>query len=154
MKLEENWHLSLQKSSNSAAYVSPILHETRLGSLACLNSARKRLLAKFVNQMVASTFGFTADHLLRSERGDAKAARARQVSIYLMHTCLSFSLTEIAKLYSKDRTTIGHACRVIEDKRDTPAFDDRIIELEQTIQTVLVLAQNDAVTVGRQSDGK
>ncbi len=112
---------------------------TRPTGICSLNSASKRLLAKFVNQMVASAFQLSGERLLRHDRGNAKAARARQVSVYLMHTCLSLTLTEIARVYGKDRTTIGHGCRVVEDLRDTPAFDDRIIELEQMVQTVLAL---------------
>ncbi len=99
-----------------------------------------RLLATFVNQMVASAFELTSERLLRVDRGSASANRARQISIYLMHTVLSFPLVKIARVYKKDRTTIGHACRVIEDLRDNPAFDDKIIELEEIVQTALRLA--------------
>lgn len=99
-----------------------------------------KLLATFVNQMVASAFELPSERLLRYDRGNAKATRARQIAIYLMHTGLSFSLSTISRIYKKDRTTIGYACRVIEDLRDNPAFDDRILELEETISTVLKLA--------------
>ena len=101
-----------------------------------------KLLATFINQMVASAFELPAERLLRVDRGNARATRARQISIYLMHTTLSFSFSTISRIYNKDRTTIGYACRVIEDLRDGPAFDDRIIELEKIIVTVLKLASN------------
>lgn len=97
------------------------------------------LLAKFVNQMVASTFGIPPESLFIQDRANLKAVRARQISIYLMHTALSFPLTRIASIYEKDRTTVGYACRVVEDLRDKPAFDDQMIELENTIKTVLSL---------------
>lgn len=107
-----------------------------------LPSTKKKMLAKFVNQMVATAYEVTGDHLFNNARGNSREIRARQISMYLMHICLSFSLTEIARIYARDRTTIGHACRVIEDMRDTPVFDDRIIEMEETIQTVIALATN------------
>lgn len=134
---DEGSKVSLTSCRNMAT------HNTRRNCL--LREPCRNLMARFINQMVASAFGFSPDRLLKGDRGNAKVTRARHISIYLMHTCLSFSLTEIGKIYSKDRTTIGHACRVIEDLRDEPAFDDRILELEQTIQTVLLLAGNNFV---------
>lgn len=115
------------------------LHKHNAG-IASITKSGDKLLATFVNQMAASAFELTSERLLRVDRGNARATRARQISIYLMHTVLSFPLIKIARIYKKDRTTIGHACRVIEDLRDNPAFDDRILELEETVQTVLKLA--------------
>ncbi len=122
-----------QIKSNATPYV-------QCNGIPSLTKPGDRLLATFVNQMVASAFELPSERLLRYDRGNAKATRARQISIYLMHTGLSFSLSTISRIYKKDRTTIGYACRVIEDLRDSPAFDDRILELEQTISTVLKLA--------------
>ena len=105
-----------------------------------LSSSRERLLARFVNQIVAVYFQLPSELLLKFARGKASATRARQVSIYLMHTTLSFSFTQIAKIYGKDRTTIAHACRLIEDLRDDPEFDNRLVEFELTISIVLNLS--------------
>ena len=116
------------------------MQQNQTKGIPSLDSPGDRLLATFVNQMVASTFELPSERLLCYNRGNARATRARQISIYLMHTALSFSLLKISRIYNKDRTTIGHACRVIEDLRDTPSFDDRILELEKTISTVLKLA--------------
>ncbi len=112
----------------------------QLKGISSLKTANEKLLAQFVNQMVASAFELPAERLLRCDRGNARATRARQISIYLMHTALSFSLSTISRIYNKDRTTIGYACRVIEDLRDSASFDDRISELEETVATVLKLA--------------
>lgn len=108
--------------------------------ISALEKPADKLLATFVNQMVASAFELTSERLLQVNRGNAQATRARQISIYLMHTVLSFSFIKIARIYNKDRTTVGYACRVIEDLRDTPVFDDRILELEETVKIVLELA--------------
>lgn len=117
-----------------------IMQDNQLVGINSLQQPSDKLLATFINQMVASAFELSPERLLRYERGSARATRARQISIYLMHTTLSFSLSTISRIYKKDRTTIGYACRVIEDLRDKPAFDDRIVELENTINTVLKLA--------------
>ena len=126
-----------------------IMHENSNSGIASLDLPGEKLLATFVNQMVASAFELPSERLLRNDRGNAKATRARQISIYLMHTGLSFSLAKVSRIYNKDRTTIGYACRLIEDLRDSPAFDDRILELENTINTVLKLASYVPSTGGR-----
>lgn len=117
-----------------------LMHQDHSIGMSSLELPGEKLLATFVNQMVASAFELPSERLLKYDRGNAKATRARQIAIYLMHTGLSFSLSKISRIYNKDRTTIGYACRLIEDLRDNPAFDDRILELENTISIVLKLA--------------
>lgn len=117
-----------------------IIYKEKTIGLTSLELPNEKLLATFVNQMVASAFELPSERLLRYDRGNAKATRARQIAIYLMHTGLSFSLAKISRIYNKDRTTVSYACRLIEDLRDSPAFDDRLLELENTINTVLKLA--------------
>lgn len=140
----------LVQESKSESFLQPqmqnknnhlnIIHKHNAIGIASLELPGEKLLATFVNQMVASAFELPSERLLRYERGNAKATRARQIAIYLMHTGLSFSFAKISRIYNKDRTTIGYACRVIEDLRDTPAFDDRLVELENTVNTALKLA--------------
>ncbi|MEM9329954.1 MAG: helix-turn-helix domain-containing protein [Pseudomonadota bacterium] len=98
------------------------------------------LVIRATIQIVAVAFELDPDALLKPQRGSAKIARSRQVSCYLLHTSLSLPLVEIGKIFGKDRTTIGHACRLVEDLRDEPSFDDRIVELEKTIRLVKDLA--------------
>lgn len=135
----EEHELTLISNNKKPEANSNKLCSYNLGKIALDNPADK-LLATFVNQMVASAFELPAQQLLKVNRGNARSTRARQISIYLMHTFLSFSLMKIARIYHKDRTTVGYACRVIEDLRDSPAFDDRMLELEETVKTVLKLA--------------
>lgn len=99
------------------------------------------LLPGFVNQMIASTFDLKSEKLLQNDRGEARLTRARQISMYLMNTSLSMNFVEIAAFYRKDRTTVSHACSVVEGLRDAPDFDDRLLELEKTIEMVIQLAQ-------------
>jgi len=109
--------------------------------IKALDTDKKQLLAKFVNQFVAVTADLPPEKLLQCNRGKAEAARARQISIYLMHTILSFSYTEIGRIYSKDRTTIAHACHVIEDLRDDESFDLKLSQFERAIGTVLSMLE-------------
>ena len=110
------------------------------------------MLAKFINQMVAANNRLSAGDLLKFERGKSGIIRARQIAVYLMHTTLSFTYTQIANVYGKDRTTISHACRLIEDLRDESDFDYKMVEYEATISIVLKLS--DEVVSGVVSDAK
>ncbi|MGI9351980.1 MAG: helix-turn-helix domain-containing protein [Rhizobiaceae bacterium] len=104
---------------------------------------KKLLVVKVICQMVAVAFEIDPQILFASRRGTAQVSRARQIAFYLLHTTSSFSLVEIARIFDRDRTTIGHACRLIEDLRDKPAFDDKLKELEKTVRLV-----HDLATVG------
>lgn len=90
-----------------------------------------------IEQTVAQVFGVKDCDLRRATRGRAKVARARQVAMYLAHVACGMSLTEVGRTFARDRTTVAHACGVVEDGRDDPMFD-RVMELlEQVVDTLL-----------------
>jgi chromosomal replication initiation ATPase DnaA len=70
-------------------------------------------------------------------RGSARAAFARQVAMYLAHVGCGVSLTEVGRLFERDRTTVAHACGLIEDKRDDPDFDYRLDHLERAVSCLI-----------------
>lgn len=86
--------------------------------------------------------GQSREAICKLQRGSAPVARARQIAAYLMHTTLSMSLTSVAERLCKDRTTIGYACRLIEDMRDDEAFDLKMVELENAMYLAKELATN------------
>lgn len=88
---------------------------------------------RHVEASVASIFNIPHEALRASTRGKADVARARQVAMYLCHTTLALSLTTVGRLFDRDRTTVGHACRLVEDLRDNPDFDAMLVLLERTI---------------------
>lgn len=69
-------------------------------------------------------------------RGNANIARARQVLMYLAHVGCRLTLTEVGKMFQRDRTTVAHACQVVEDCREDLEFDRAVELLEQTVQIV------------------
>lgn len=90
-----------------------------------------------IEQTVAQVFGVEGVDLRRATRGRAKVARARQVAMYLAHVACGMSLSEVGRTFARDRTTVSHACGVIEDGRDDPTFD-RVLELlEQVVQSLV-----------------
>ena len=112
-----------------------------VGASNCENVVRNSMLMQFINQMVAVAFEMKSEDLFATHRGDARTSRARQISMYLMNTGLGSTFMDIGKFYNRDRTTVRHACAVIEELRDIPQFDDRMEAFEQTFSTVLDLAQ-------------
>jgi hypothetical protein len=67
---------------------------------------------------------------LRAGRGTRKIAFARQLAMYLTHVGFGLNLTEVGACFERDRTTVRHACALIEDRRDQPAFDLAVCALE------------------------
>lgn len=68
--------------------------------------------------------------LKRATRSKTKICVARQVVMYLLHTSMSCSYCEVANFLSRDRTTVSHGCRLIEDMRDDEVFDQTISKME------------------------
>ena len=67
---------------------------------------------------------------LRAGRGPRKIAFARQLAMYLTHVGFGLTLTEVGACFERDRTTVRHACALVEDRRDQPAFDLAVSALE------------------------
>lgn len=82
--------------------------------------------------LFAERRGVALADLLRTSRSQAHIAAARQLAMYLVNVKLGRTMTEIGVLFGRDRTTVSHACRVIEDRREG-AFDRDIEALEDAI---------------------
>ncbi len=55
--------------------------------------------------------------------------------MYLCHVGFSLSFEAIGRLFGRDRTTVAHACRVIEERREDIWFDCRVTTLEHICAT-------------------
>lgn len=82
---------------------------------------------------VMRVFSVSRPELRAASRGYAKVALARQAAMYLAHTACSLTLTEVGRLFLRDRTTVAHACSVIEDRRDDAVFDHVMGLLERIV---------------------
>ncbi len=96
----------------------------------CVSSPTSR---EAIEQAVVQVFGVGRDDLRRLSRGRAKVALARQVAMYLAHVACGLTLTDTGRLFGRDRTTVAHACGVIEDRRDDPLFDRALDLLEWAV---------------------
>lgn len=84
-----------------------------------------------VSSRVAEDFGVALAELVAPSRGSPRAALARQVAMYLCHIGFALSFEAVGRLFARDRTTVAHACRVVEDRRDDRWFDRRLALLER-----------------------
>jgi Bacterial dnaA protein helix-turn-helix len=105
-----------------------------------------------IEEAIAMGFDIQPELLSFPSRGRADVALARQVSMYIANVCLGFSLTQVGKLFDRDRTTVAHACEVVEQLRDDDAFDLAITQLERGIRiTYGVPGRMNGVTMPRPS---
>lgn len=89
-----------------------------------------------LEQTVAPTFAVAHAELWAPHRGRPTAAFARQVAMYLAHVACGLTLTEVGRLFARDRTTVAHACGRIEDRRDDAPFD-RALDLLEGVMRLL-----------------
>lgn len=89
-----------------------------------------------IEHVVTCVFGVPANDLQQANRGRANVALARQTAMYLAHVGCSLTLTEVGFLFERDRTTVAHACALIEDRRDDPDFDRALELLERAVKAL------------------
>ncbi|MEQ1901338.1 MAG: helix-turn-helix domain-containing protein [Devosia sp.] len=80
--------------------------------------------------LVAAETGIAPEILVSGRRGGAEAALARQMLMYLLHTLLGFDVRRVGSLLGRNRSTVDHACAVVEDRRDDAAFDRKLAQVE------------------------
>lgn len=93
-------------------------------------SLRLAALARLSEVAVAAMTRLPAASLRGSGRGRRPVARARQVAMYLAHVGFGLSLTRVGICFGRDRTTVRHACALIEDRRDDPALELALAAIE------------------------
>ena len=89
-------------------------------------------LCRCVEAVVAHAFDLTVCDLRGASRGEAPIAFARQVAMYVAHVWLALSLSEVGRRFERDRTTVAHACRVVEERRDDPRVDRLVSAIESS----------------------
>lgn len=62
----------------------------------------------------------------------------RQIAMYVCHVALQIPQSDVGAAFGKDRSTVGYACGVVEDRRDDRAFDDFVAALERIARGVFL----------------
>ena len=120
-----------------SAILPAILADTSQAAfnILCPSTNRQRAV---LSSIVSAAFDVPAKDLRLPKRGRAKVALARQVAMYLSHVVLRMTLGDAGRLYSRDRTTAAHACRLVEDLRDEQRFDTLLSLLEDMVRAEIV----------------
>lgn len=92
--------------------------------------------ARLTRALVCFAFNVKENELAAATRSNARAAFARQIAMYLSHVAFELSLSRVAFAFGRDRTTVSHACHLIEDRRDDPGFDEQLDGLERVLRDV------------------
>lgn len=89
---------------------------------------------RIVTALVAAAAGLNVDMLFSPGRCTAPISGARQLAMYLAHVGLGLPQTDVAQAFNRDRSTVAHACRRIEDMRDEAAFDHHVARMESCLR--------------------
>jgi len=87
-------------------------------------------LAQLVVAAVAIEFGVPGTKVLSPHKGSSSHSFARQVSMYLVHVVFQINLSRVARVFNRDRSTVTHACHIIEDCREDGVLDEKLSRLE------------------------
>ncbi|MEI9995749.1 MAG: helix-turn-helix domain-containing protein [Rhizomicrobium sp.] len=99
--------------------------------------AAPQLRAGMTQLVVAHAYGVPLDAIRARSRGVGRAARARQIAMYLTHVVFSMTMADVARGFGRDRSTARHAIQRVEELREDPELNRTLGWLEATLRGVL-----------------
>jgi hypothetical protein len=90
--------------------------------------------ARLATEMAGFALGVPVGTINSRSRGCSPVAFGRQLAMYLCHVAFEMSLTRVAHAFRRDRSTVGHACHLVEDRREDPQFDAWVNALEAALR--------------------
>jgi chromosomal replication initiation ATPase DnaA len=90
--------------------------------------------AQLVMAAVALEFGIPDIEVYSRTKGNSRSSFARQTAMYLIHIVYEINLSRVARTFNRDRSTASHACRVVEESREDPIMDEKLMRLEQFLE--------------------
>lgn len=97
-----------------------------------------RNACRFVQMLAGEMAAVAGDRSpLRRDRRRT-LCHTRQIAMYVCHVALQIPQTDVGAAFGKDRSTVGYACGVVEDRRDDRAFDDFVAALERISREVFL----------------
>lgn len=91
---------------------------------------------RIVRQLVLEMTAMASDRPLWGRDSRRSTCHVRQIAMYVCHVVLRLSLSDIGAAFGRDRTTAGHACNRVEDRRDDAAFDAFVSAIERVVISV------------------
>lgn len=94
-------------------------------------------LCEYMLDIVAAMFNVCGKALRKPGRSPLAVSRVRQIAMYVSHVILGLGMRDIGCGFGRDRTTVLHACQVVEDMRDDADFDAIVHSVERVAAAVL-----------------
>ena len=91
---------------------------------------------RIVRQLALEMTALASDRPLWRRDGRRSTCHVRQIAMYVCHVVLRLSLSDIGAAFGRDRTTVSHACNVVEDRRDDASFDAFVSAIERAVISV------------------
>lgn len=91
----------------------------------------QRHIARLAVDIACEAYSVSASEILSPNRSQAQVSRARQVAMYLSHIIGQLTIAQVSVEFERDRTTVTHAFHIIEDRRDSPIFEQQMQFLER-----------------------
>lgn len=92
-----------------------------------------------VIDLAGALFEVSGRDLRQPGRTALATARVRQIAMYVTHVTLGIAMGEIGRCFGRDRTTVVHACHLIEDMRDDEEFDRIVSTFERVVRAAFDL---------------
>ena len=99
---------------------------------------QRMALCEAMIDVCAALFDVSSRDLRSPKRCDQGVARVRQIAMYVCHTSLSISLTEVGRGFARDRTTVSHAVQAVELMRDDVDFDHVVEQVERIANAAFI----------------
>ncbi|TFF25135.1 hypothetical protein E3C22_07070 [Jiella endophytica] len=122
-----------RSSMPSGGHPAPLARPASAGDLP-RTDPRQRVATeacRLAQEIASLGFDVPVSEIRRPSRAETRACDARHVAMYLAHTIFQISLTKMALAFGRERTSVAHAVRRVEDRRDDAAFDRRLQRLEE-----------------------
>ena len=102
--------------------------------------SERRIVCLVVRQLTAELLAAAGnrEEVRRARR--RASCHVRQISMYVCHVALSLAYGDIAEAFGVDRTTVTHACHMVEDRRDDAGFDAFVSSVERLAETLCMIA--------------
>lgn len=91
---------------------------------------------RIVRQLVLEMTAMASERPLWRRDSRRSTCHVRQIAMYVCHVVLRLSQSDIGEAFGRDRTTVGHACNRVEDRRDDVAFDAFVSAIERVVLSV------------------
>ena len=93
-------------------------------------------ICEAMQDVLAACFSVSGRELRAQGRARSEICRVRQIGMYVAHVIAGLSMLEVGCGFQRDRSTVAHACHLVEDLRDDPEFERVIQMIERIAQAV------------------